>query len=402
MLMMRNDVECIVEYLAALVSGHPVALIDPGTQHDVIDMLVGTYLPGALLQFDHDVDGYRRDGAEPVRARHPSANAPRPFCPARHLGLDGEPEVCAAVDGGGRSNAASIAEGLGIEGSDIAPADLPLHYSYGLSVLNSHLYAGATVVPTEYSFVQREFWELFDRCGCTSLAGGALLISDVASAAVRPVRSPSLRMLTQAGGRLAESLVAEFHQRSSEAGVGFAVMYGQTEATARMAILPPGDLPERLGSAGRAIPGGRFEIIENEVVYEGPNVMLGYAREAADLALGDDCHGRLYTGDLGELDDDGYLRLTGRAKRIGKVFGTRVSLDDVEDLVSQFGHSASIASDDKVIIFVDGLGEHDARHIAATVAQRFRLPISGFDVRVVESLPRRANGKTDYAALERA
>ena len=131
-------------------------------------------------------------------------------------------------------------------------------------------------------------------------------------------------------------------------GGRFFVMYGQTEATARIAYVPPDRLSEKLGSAGIAIPGGRLSIepagagtmdgpVTGEVVYEGPNVMLGYATGSGDLALGDELGGVLRTGDIGYLDEDGFLFLVGRSKRIAKVFGLRINLDEVEAAMREHG-----------------------------------------------------------------
>src|SRR5205085_377478 len=136
-------------------------------------------------------------------------------------------------------------------------------------------------------------------------------------------------------------LIAELAGRMAAAGGRMFVMYGQTEAGPRMTTLPPGRLAAKLGSVGAAIPGGALASqtaggettqpqITGEVIYRGPNVMMGYAETAAELARGDDNGGRLATGDLGYLDADGDLWLTGRSKRIGKVFGVRVQLDDLE------------------------------------------------------------------------
>lgn len=122
-------------------------------------------------------------------------------------------------------------------------------------------------------------------------------------------------------------------------------MYGQTEATARMAVLPPERLADKLGSAGLALPGGRLEADDDgEILYHGPNVMMGYADTADDLSRGDDLGGVLRTGDLGRVDPDGFLHITGRLKRMAKIFGIRVNLDDVERMLRGSGPVAVTAA----------------------------------------------------------
>ena len=174
---------------------------------------------------------------------------------------------------------------------------------------------------------------------------------------------PSLRTLTQAGGRLDPALVRHFHGVAAARGGRLFVMYGQTEATARISVLSPDELPAHAGSVGRALPGGALAIDpDGEVIYRGPNVMMGYAEDRADLARGDELGGVLRTGDLGRLDADGRLWITGRVKRIAKVFGLRVNLDELEAWLRGQPDApvvAAIAGDDKLRVFVEG-GAPDA------------------------------------------
>lgn len=396
-----SSIEGIVGYVASFDSGRPVALVDPESDPAVVDLLVERYRPAVVSgAVPTVIDGYRASGPALVRTSESPPVDPDLGVLLPTSGSTGSPKMVRLSRGAVVANAEAIARSLGIEADDRAPLNLPLHYSYGLSVLNSHLVAGASVVPTSHGFLQREFWATFDSTGCTSLAGVPYAYQMLRRIRFDPGEHPSLRSMTQAGGKLADDLVEEFHGAASAAGARFYVMYGQTEATARMAVLPPEELPRRLGSAGRAIPGGSFEIVEGEVVYSGPNVMMGYAESAEDLARPDELGGRLHTGDLGRLDEDGYLWLTGRAKRIGKVFGTRVSLDDIEAMVAAAGPSAAAADGDRVVVFLEAVDQALTRQVVRELAGRLHLPVSGFEVRLVNAMPRRGNGKTDYAALQ--
>jgi acyl-CoA synthetase (AMP-forming)/AMP-acid ligase II len=211
-----------------------------------------------------------------------------------------------------------------------------------------------------------------------------------------PAKYPALRTLTQAGGRLRTDVVTEFAQRMATVGGKLYVMYGQTEAAPRMATLPPERLADKLGSVGQALPGGSFAIEDDEVVYRGPNVMMGYADTAADLAKGDEQGGVLRTGDLGRLDDEGFLFLTGRLKRMGKVFGVRINLDDVEKNFPV----AAVAGDDKLHVFAEGLSDDDARGLRTKISEWLGTHFTGVIVRSVDALPLLPNGKIDYRALE--
>jgi acyl-CoA synthetase (AMP-forming)/AMP-acid ligase II len=199
---------------------------------------------------------------------------------------------------------------------------------------------------------------------------------------------------------LRTELVQDFAERMETVGGRLFVMYGQTEATARMAVLPPGRIKDKLGSAGLPIRGGSFSVDNDEVVFTGPNVMMGYAESAADLAKPDELGGILRTGDLGHVDDEGFLFLTGRLKRIGKVFGVRVNLDDVERTLAAHGAIAAVAGDDKLHVFVEGADADRARAIRGELAAFLGTHFTGLDVRGIEALPLLPTGKVDYRSLE--
>ena len=187
------------------------------------------------------------------------------------------------------------------------------------------------------------------------------------------------------------------------------VMYGQTEASPRITTLPAREVLSGLGSVGPVIPGGRLEIRDEkggvlpsgtigQVVYFGPNVMMGYATSRAELAHGYLLKDGLHTGDLGYLDDRGYLMLTGRANRFAKVHGIRVSLDDAEKMLSGYGPSAAVeAGENRVVVVV--LQAKDTEVIHAELVEKLRLSPSAIIVRTADALPVKANGKIDYAKI---
>jgi acyl-CoA synthetase (AMP-forming)/AMP-acid ligase II len=180
-------------------------------------------------------------------------------------------------------------------------------------------------------------------------------------------------------------------------------MYGQTEATARITITHPQDLFTDVSTAGRAVAGGELEIRspdENgtgEVWYRGPNVMLGYAEHADDLARPDDMGSVLETGDLGYLVD-GMLFLTGRSKRIVKIFGKRVSLDDVDQWVQARTDGVAVQGNDAVVLFV--VGEADAG-LRTDLAEFLHVHPTGVRVVELDDIPLMSSGKIDYQELNR-
>jgi acyl-coenzyme A synthetase/AMP-(fatty) acid ligase len=399
-----QDVPGVLGYVAAFTAGRAVAMIDPSVDPEIVANLVERFHPAAVLNPDPAAavpDGYTatelgwtrtsRAGITP----HPDLAVVLPTS-----GSTGNPKFVRLSRNAVLANASAIAEALRLTADEVAPTSLPLNYSYGLSVLNSHLLVGATVLVEGTGIMSRTFWTAVTEHRATSLAGVPYHYEMLRKLKFDPARYPSLRTLTQAGGKLAAERIAEFAAKMHAVGGQMFVMYGQTEATARMAVLPAERVLDKLGSAGRAIPGGSFTIHDGEVFYYGPNVMMGYAENAAELAEPDQLGGTLATGDLGHLDDEGYLWITGRLKRIGKVFGNRVNLDDVEQLLKAHGVAAAVPGGDKIVIWLEGGDAESCRAVAKHLSERLHQHISGFDVHGIDTLPLLSSGKIDYRALE--
>ncbi|GGQ74866.1 AMP-binding protein [Couchioplanes azureus] len=398
---MPTELPAVARYLGALRAGRPVALLDPGLAPPVLASWVRRFAPATVAGASAEPPaGYRATGGDWVRTS-PAAGVHADLALLLTTsGSTGDPKLVRLSRSAVRSNAEAIAASLGIGGGDVTVTTLPLFYTYGLSVLHSHLLRGATVVLERTGLAQRAFWTAVDEHGVTSLAAVPYQYEMLRRLRFDPARHPALRTLTQAGGRLRTELVAEFGRRMADAGGRLVVMYGQTEATARMTVLPPERIADRLGSVGLPIPGGSLAIHDGEVVYTGPNTMMGYAESAADLARGDDLHGVLHTGDLGHVDDEGFLFVTGRRKRIGKVFGVRVNLDDVERELAGHGAVAAVAGEDRLHVFVEGADTAAARAIRTELATLLDTHFTGLDVRGVDTLPLLPTGKVDYRSLE--
>ena len=391
-----NDVELVVTYLAALAAGHVVHLAGAGSPAGESFRL--TFRPD--VEADVSGDGLRLapTGAPPT-GLHPDL-----ALLMSTSGSTGSAKLVRLSAANLDANAAAIVEVLGLDSGDRAVTSLPLHYCYGLSVLNSHLSVGASVVLTGLSVTEPCFWDLVRRHGVTTLAGVPHTFDLLDRVPEQLADAPRLRRLTQAGGRLAPDAVVRHARRAREQGRDLHVMYGQTEATARMACLAPELACEHPDSVGRAIPGGRFEIRTGpgdepgtgEVVYHGPNVMLGYAETPADLALGRTCD-ELATGDLGRLDDDGRLYLVGRRSRFVKVYGLRIDPGRVEAALTASGFDAMVAGDDDgLVVGLSGPDDGRARDTAATAAG---LPAHAVETVHLDPLPRLDSGKPDLGAV---
>lgn len=309
-----------------------------------------------------------------------------------------------------RANAESIVEYQRITPADRAITTLPFSYTYGISIVNSHLLAGASIVVTEASIMSRDFWDLLREANATNFGGVPYTYQMLKRLRFGRMDLPSLRFISQAGGRLGETLQEEFGRICEDKGIELFVMYGQTEATARMSWLPPERALDKLGSIGVAIPGGAFELhdvngntieqpnIAGELVYRGANVSQGYATCKDDLALGDERGGVLQTGDVAKRDSDGFYYVVGRMKRFLKMFGNRVNMDELEAIFAKRGiEMACVGSDDNMVVFTTS---NDADSLLAAIASETKLNPHGFTVHHIDEIPHTSSGKVDYVSLE--
>ena len=222
---------------------------------------------------------------------------------------------------------------------------------------------------------------------------------------------PSLKTITQAGGKLTVELTREIAEYSLKNDVKFFVMYGQTEATARMGYLPYEYCLNKCGSMGIAIPGGKFYLIDDderiiedsdvvgELVYEGDNVTLGYATCIEDLKKDDERNGKLVTGDMAKRDNDGFYYITGRKKRFIKIFGNRVNLDEVERLIKgKVCECACVGNDDHMKIFITNSDK--SLEVKEFIIEKTGLNHIAFEVIAIDEIPKNEAGKTLYSKLK--
>lgn len=311
------------------------------------------------------------------------------------------------------ANTKSIVQYLKLDETERPITTLPMSYTYGLSIINSHLYVGATLLMTEKTLMQKDFWNFFKAENATSFGGVPYTYEMLKKLRMFRMELPSLRTMTQAGGKLTPELHKEFAEYAKETGRNFVVMYGQTEATARMGYLPSEKSLEKFGSMGVAIPGGAFTLIDvdgkeisepdtvGELVYEGANVTLGYATSRSDLAKGDERCGKLVTGDMAKFDKDGYYYIVGRKKRFLKIFGKRVNLDEIDGLVKGYFDgvdSASTGRDDLMYIFVDN--QTLVEQVRTFILEKTKLNPVAVRVRFIDRIPKSDSGKTRYVELE--
>lgn len=417
----ENSIGSILGYTAFINNGIVPLLLNSHLEQELLGNLLDTYRPSFLWvpqQMAQDFSGmsavYSAHSYSLLKTNYgqPYALHPDLALLLTTSGSTGSPKLVRQSYTNVRVNAESIVEYLHLDASERPITTLPMNYTYGLSIINSHFMVGATILATEKSLMQKEFWTFFKNACPTSFGGVPYTYEMLYRMRFMRMDLPSLRTMTQAGGKLTPELHQKFAEYAQASGRNFVVMYGQCEATARMGYLPPEKALDKCGSMGIAIPGGTFHLlgsdgqqvssphVTGELVYEGLNVTMGYAEQGQDLALGDERHGVLHTGDMAQFDEDGYYYIVGRKKRFLKIFGNRVNLDEVDRLIK--GHFdgidfASAGVDDHMYLFVTE--EALATPVRDFVAHKTGLNFTAFHTVVLDSIPKNDAGKTLYKEL---
>lgn len=415
-----NSALSVVSYIASLKNGHAVYLANSKMDSSLKEKLIEIYKPDFILSINAPVPGLSgydfektNDGLFVYTNRSGNYEINNDLALLLSTsGTTGSPKLVRLSYNNIQSNAEAVSQYLEIDENERPVTSLPMSYSYGLSVINSHLLMGASVFCTEKSMVMRNFWESFNLNKCTSFAGVPYNFHMLRRLQFDKMKLPSLKTITQAGGSLGEELIKYFNGISKEKGIRFYVMYGQTEAAPRISYVPYHKLNEKIGSIGIPIPGGSVKIYSGgkqvdkpgqsgELIYSGPNVMMGYAESGKDLIKGDERSGILRTGDLAYKDNEGYIYITGRKKRFIKLFGLRINLDEVEKMIeNNFGIAAAcFGSDDKLKILLQSKGEDISGKVSAKIISIYKIHKSVLRIKSISSIPVNASGKRDYKKI---
>ncbi|QWD48039.1 AMP-binding protein [Polynucleobacter paneuropaeus] len=417
----NNSLGSIAGYMAFMASGNVPLLLDVGIDLHLLEKILANYRP----QFVWRPQGHLACGLDaPIVLRLGGyelvefESEPVDLHPDLGLllstsGSTGSPKLVRLSYQNIESNARSISQYLNLSFDERPITSLPSHYSYGLSVINSHFYVGATLLATNASVMQREFWDFTRQKKATSIAGVPYTYEMLRRLRFFSMDLPDLRTLTQAGGHLQAEFAKEFLEYAKNQQKSFVVMYGQTEATPRMGYLNLTIDEDKLGSIGKPIPGGKFQLLQDDgseivesgrtgnLIYSGPNVSLGYAECREDLSLADERGGVLDTGDLAYRDDEGFYYINGRKNRFVKVYGNRLSLDEVEVLAKMVcDECACLGEEDLIHIFIT---DPDLQlSIRNHLVEKTGLNQRAFKVAIISEIPRNSAGKIQYGRLQEA
>lgn len=391
---MGMNISSVVRYLACLRASIVPLLLPLGIEESLIQNLKEVYKPSLTFGLNGLKDIYVCSNESSM------GGMPKNLALLLNTsGSTGSAKLVKLSHDNLDQNAKAICEYLKIDSKDKAHCSLPLSYSYGLSVLNSHLQAGASVYLSELTPLSQNYYDELIGENVTSMSGVPFFYQMLFRTGFFEKDIPSLKVMTQAGGKLGDNLVQKFIEYTERHNINFYVMYGQTEATARISYVPPDMLCQKIGSIGIPIPGGKLTLSsDGELIYSGPNVMIGYAQSLADLFTKESQLRLLSTGDLAWVDTDGYYYITGRLKRFIKLAGLRYGLDEIENfLEDEFEISCVVAGkDNKLMVFLETSILED-NLIFKRLQDKFLINRSFVKVLSGEQLARKINGKKDYA-----
>lgn len=365
-----NDVECIIGYVSFVRSNNVIILLDHSFKVAYAEKIIKKYKPnyifspknyfqkvGKTLTYDF-LENYNL--IKTKYEKHKKINKQNLLLLSTS-GTTQNPKLVRLSNTNLQNNTKNIINYLKINLNHTTITTMPMGYSYGLSIINTHLESGSKIIVNNKTIFDREFWKKITKHKITSLGGVPQFYEHLKKLKFEDFDLSSFEYLTQAGGKLERNFLNYFENICKKNNLKFFVMYGQTEASPRMSYLEWEKLPLKLESIGKPIKGSKFKILNKkgkyitkpfivgELIYFGKNVSLGYSYTLKDLYKGNLNKGKLCTGDLAYKDQEGYFYIVGRKNRISKIFGLRIDLDDIEKELNNKGFEVKCIPDNKFL-----------------------------------------------------
>ena len=415
-LVANNTIGSIVVYLACLKADAVILMLEKNVSENHLSFIIESYMPQIIFSAKQLNDTKMVDKCYEMLMQE-----------TVHGKIDINNELALLLSTSGSTgsvkfikisydniiaNTKSIIDALGVRQCDTVITTLAMNYSYSLSIINTHLSVGAKIILNKSSVITEDFWKKVEKYGVTTFGGVPYTYEMLDKLNLFPKSFSTLRYLTVAGGKLSEKTTLKICNYCKGNGMKFFSMYGQTEATARIFILPWERAFDKLGSAGIPIPGGKAFLVDEhkniilkpgklgEIVYSGKNVTMGYALDYEDLGKGDTFNGTIETGDLAIQDDEGFFYIKGRKHHFVKIHGKRISLQDIEKMLTDKEIEAvCLQRNDFIYLFVVSCCEKyeniNALMYDIGITKRY------YRIIPIEAIPRQHSGKIRYAEFEK-
>ena len=378
----QNDISTIIAYLSFLSSGSVVALIDKNIKNNSLQNLINIYEPDYIFGLNEkykfifknykNINSTKKYILRRIKTKKTKSKFHKDLCLLISTsGTTGSPKFVKLSYSNLESNTTSITKFLNIKSNDITITTLPLSYVYGLSILNTHLYSGWKIILNNSSVIHPDFWKKLNYFKVTNFGGVPYLYKLILKLKYLYKSYPNLKYLTIAGGKLDQKNLIELNNILKKNNTKLIVMYGAAEATARMSYLPYEYFEKKTNSIGIAIPGGKLKIQKSkkkvgEIIYEGKNVFMGYAKNIRDLSIKKDNDLKLKTGDIGFKDKDGFFFIKGRKDRYVKIYGLRVNLDEIQNVLLSHNieNVCKFDGENKILVLYKcNINEHNLKKI---------------------------------------
>ena len=306
------------------------------------------------------------------------------------------------------SNTMSIIKDLGVNSEDICITTLPPSYVYGMSIINTHLFSGAKILLNKSSVIEKEFWNKIRKFNVTNFGGVPYTYELIHKYFLKKENFQKIRYITQAGGFLSDKIKLEIITFLGKFHKKFITMYGAAEGTARLSYLPWESALKKNGSIGIAISGGNLSIVDTkgteikkpyqvgELVYKGENVFLGYSNSYKDLNNKKKNKNKLKTGDTAYRDKEKFYYLKGKLTRYIKVFGNRVNLDEIENIISKIKIKSVCVQRNKDMIHIFLNKKTDNKYLINYISKYTSLNSKVFKIITIKNFPLLENKKIDY------
>lgn len=412
----QNNFEAIVGYLGSIKSNCVVSLIDENIDINSFTKLINDYYPDYIFFDKKNIKSlsdfstiYTFGSYSLLKTKNQKKKILND-----HLSLlistsgsTGSSKLVRQSLSNINNNTDSIVNYLKILETDITITTLPMSYVYGLSIINTHLSQGATVVMNTESVIRKEFWNNLQKNKVTNFGGVPYIYSILEKIDFKSFDLQNLKYTTQAGGKINKHTVKNIIKKFSPINAKLYLMYGAAEATARMSYLPWENI-DKVESIGKPIPGGEFVLkdlnnktiqdanIHGNLIFKGKNVCMGYANSYEDLSKEDENKGILETGDIAYKDKDNFYYLVGRKDRYIKIYGMRINLQELEDIVSNLGFENICMQNKENTIEVFIKGKFDLKKLKNNLVNKTKIHPSVFVIESVEEFSLNKNLKFSY------